>query len=286
MEKKNKEMFKGEGGKIGDFSISSALNTNHEIKIAILLWFFLPELYLRIISSKSRSNIEIFAFTHYIGIIEALYDLLITSINKGTSIKFSDLKNIENFHLKYFIKDLLKELNELRGLDINTDTIAKEFIDKCKSLTFRGSVYPNINSYHTYVFKFLTSMDTEREKYIIEKVKEVINALIKEGKSGFDEYQLNNGNQFTIDITRMCESKLDLLTDINKLLTHWRDVCNEKISPWGESGGKKSKKLHKKEILGKTKSIHKIPGDRKEYVKHKGKLITVKSYKELIKKNK
>ena len=50
------------------------------------------------------------------------------------------------------------------------------------------------------------------------------------------------------------------------------------------SGGKKSKKLPKKEILGKTKSIHKIPGDRKEYVKHKSKLITVNSYKELIKK--
>ena len=29
--------------------------------------------------------------------------------------------------------------------------------------------------------------------------------------------------------------------------------------------------------------IYKIPGDRKEYLKHKGKLITVKEYKELMK---
>ena len=48
-------------------------------------------------------------------------------------------------------------------------------------------------------------------------------------------------------------------------------------------GGNKSKKPPKKEILGKIRKIYKIPGDRKEYVKHKGKLITVKDYKKLMK---
>jgi hypothetical protein len=50
-----------------------------------------------------------------------------------------------------------------------------------------------------------------------------------------------------------------------------------------KKGGKKSKKLPKKEILGKMRCIYKIPGDKKEYLKHKGKLITVKEYKELMK---
>ena len=53
-----------------------------------------------------------------------------------------------------------------------------------------------------------------------------------------------------------------------------------------QDGGKKSKKLPKKEILGKMRCIYKIPGDRKEYVKHKGKLITVKDYKEFMKAKK
>ena len=48
-------------------------------------------------------------------------------------------------------------------------------------------------------------------------------------------------------------------------------------------GAKKSKKLPKKEILGKMISIYKIQGDRKEYVKHKGKLTTIKDYKALMK---
>ena len=50
-----------------------------------------------------------------------------------------------------------------------------------------------------------------------------------------------------------------------------------------QQGGKKTSK---KEVLGKMRCIYKIPGDRKEYVKHKGKLITVKDYKMLNKKPK
>lgn len=49
---------------------------------------------------------------------------------------------------------------------------------------------------------------------------------------------------------------------------------------------KNPKKLPKKEILGKMIFIYKIPGDRKEYVRHKGKLTTVKDYKELMKAKK
>ena len=45
------------------------------------------------------------------------------------------------------------------------------------------------------------------------------------------------------------------------------------------------KKHSKKEVLGKTLIIYKIQGDRKEYVRHKGKLITIKDYKELMIKN-
>ena len=50
----------------------------------------------------------------------------------------------------------------------------------------------------------------------------------------------------------------------------------------GSIGGKKTSS--KKEVLGKMRCIYKIPGDRKEYVKYKGKLITLKDYKMLNKK--
>ncbi len=48
----------------------------------------------------------------------------------------------------------------------------------------------------------------------------------------------------------------------------------------------KIKKTAKKEILGKERCIYKKSGDRKEYLKHKGGLITVSEYKKLMKSKK
>jgi hypothetical protein len=50
------------------------------------------------------------------------------------------------------------------------------------------------------------------------------------------------------------------------------------------SGGKKSSKHVRKEILGKIRCVYKVPGSRKDYIKYKGKLIAVKKYKEIMKK--
>lgn len=69
-----------------------------------------------------------------------------------------------------------------------------------------------------------------------------------------------------------------ILTIIDKL-----KVLKNRLIYLPKEGGKKSKKLPKKEILGEMRCIYKIPGDKKEYLKHKGKLITVKEYKELMK---
>ena len=60
----------------------------------------------------------------------------------------------------------------------------------------------------------------------------------------------------------------------------------DNLKPTEQGGGKKSKKQPKKEILGVMRCIYKIPGDRKEYVKHKGKLITIKDFKEFMKPKK
>ena len=353
MVKKNKEMFKGGGG---TNRITSAISDNHEIKIAILLWFFSPELYLRIISKKKISEENILAFSFWYDNIKRLYDLLYEkNITKKTSIKFSDLKNP---YLRWIITKLLdhitadtfgqgykyEQLQQDQQL-YAANTLAQKFIDKCESLRFPTSnIDLNITSYHLYVYKFLRSNEPRDKNNRIKKeaVVEVIEALINAGNSEFDDYQLNYENQFTIDITRMCGSKMNLLTDIDipvkqlqdelkgtkeqveqlhdelvKTQTQVKQLQDEQQQKEEEEadlkkyqqrmkesssnnsgntaapavdevyyGGNKSKKLPKKDILGKTKSIHKIPGDRKEYVKHKGKLITVKSYKELMKKKK
>ena len=49
----------------------------------------------------------------------------------------------------------------------------------------------------------------------------------------------------------------------------------------GGNGNTKIKKIDKKVILGKERCIYTKLGDRKEYLKYKGELITVKDFKKI-----
>lgn len=78
---------------------------------------------------------------------------------------------------------------------------------------------------------------------------------------------------------------VELMNQLNNLIINID--ANNKNPP--SSGGKKKVKPDKsaingkKEILGKQRCIYKKAGDRKEYVKYKGALITVKDYKKVMK---
>ena len=80
------------------------------------------------------------------------------------------------------------------------------------------------------------------------------------------------------------------LESINKIIIKLKtenkelDIITELPTTLSTSGGNaKVKKMAKKEILGRERCIYKKAGDRKEYLKHKGELITVKDYKKQMK---
>ena len=98
-------------------------------------------------------------------------------------------------------------------------------------------------------------------------------------------YISGNMKSFRDIYNYLIKNFLDIINSAkwNEMVAARANIAGISRQPRRLQGGKKSKKQPKKEILGKIICIHKIPGDRKEYVKHKGKLITIKKYKELMK---
>ena len=87
--------------------------------------------------------------------------------------------------------------------------------------------------------------------------------------------------EFIRDIVPIMIMKLDniqeFIDDIHDLKQIGIDITKIPITA---TGGKKSSGAIRKEILGKLMKIYKIPNDKKEYVRHKGHLISIKQYKE------
>jgi hypothetical protein len=121
----------------------------------------------------------------------------------------------------------------------------------------------------------------------VDKIEENIPELFDEYKSisfiNFRKYI----QYFLADIILKIKKKQGLNdTNLeNELLPIKGILTTEKVLG-GNRKINKVKRMAKKTILGKERCIYKKPGDRKEYLKHKGELITVKDYKKLMKDKK
>ena len=72
--------------------------------------------------------------------------------------------------------------------------------------------------------------------------------------------------------------------DVSSIITEFTTFA-ENHNIYFQLGGRKSQSLYIN-ILGKLKKLYKFPKDRKKYVKHNGKLITINEYKKLKLKDK
>ena len=76
----------------------------------------------------------------------------------------------------------------------------------------------------------------------------------------------------------------DRITSLKILYTKYNNdvvIMEAKAEDEKSQGGRKA--YVKKKICGRIRCIYKIPGSRKEHIKHKGHLITVAYYKKLMK---
>jgi hypothetical protein len=91
---------------------------------------------------------------------------------------------------------------------------------------------------------------------------------------------------------KITEHSVDRPSPSPEEVAEYREMLSQNtqtISTFGalyKGGSPKIKKANKKDVLGKERCIYKISGDRKEYVKYKGNFITLKDYKNIMKKKK
>lgn len=152
-------------------------------------------------------------------------------------------KLIDNDDIKINLKSIL------HIIDVNNDCI--NYIDNYHTQNKITSFASSIGCDH--VSKIYKLFDGP---YFPEQIKDNLNIFIKE----YIEYQISKNKD-------------------NNLLKNLLALMNEPQN----GGNAKVKKMAKKEILGRERCIYKKAGDRKEYLKHKGELITVKDYKKRMK---
>lgn len=185
------------------------------------------------------------------------------------------LKN-RNFFNNNYIQNLQKDIN-------------KEIIE---------NFYSNIqklNEHYLILKDKIKNMINEREKdkeeeeerrkkeYEEEKLNKI--RMSDYLTSYFNENNLEWEKFVNYDLRNL--TKINFLNYINKIIDELKKCKGQTNKENVEQmGGRTNKKRPKKEILGKIMVIYKINGDRKEYVRHKGKLITIKDYKELMKAKK
>jgi|SaaInlV_125m_DNA_1040241.scaffolds.fasta_scaffold19887_3 hypothetical protein len=128
------------------------------------------------------------------------------------------------------------------------------------------------NNNNIYIYKVIKC--PTKNKISIVDIREY-NTFAHSDLEHYDSYvEIDDGNEEKIHFNEVDKYEFDITTSSN-LETLYSLLQGET-----SSGGKKHSK---KDILGKSRCIYKIKGYRKEYTKHKGKLITVKEYKSIIK---
>ena len=152
-------------------------------------------------------------------------------------------------------------------------------------------IIKNMNNIKDTPFDFLNDISdllvqTVFDKFIITKVSRDLKIEFKYKQMFIRIDILNNviSGLMQEHYSILISNNINSIND--KSLSNYRRFI-ENIKKFGNFfkkniGGNKGKKEYKKDILGNLRCIYKIPGDRKEYVKHNGMLITVKNYKDII----
>jgi hypothetical protein len=223
----------------------------------------------------------------------------------------SDIKNlISNFHSYIKAIEVLKKYNILYHPDnLNDQNILSENNSNSHDFLnpYTRTYYQEILDYirkdiESTFTNYLNSLNIEKIKSIKDTLYDYILKINKNKNEIINMISYLNDNNYRLgtkmyflshnaDKKEKALKKLDeYKTKLNEILitlNYLMNYLSEHLEITNRSKGGNTKIKNKKNILGKEKCIYKKSGNRTEYVKHDGELITVKDYKKIIRiKNK
>jgi hypothetical protein len=222
-----------------------------------------------------------------------IHNLLVRSINNYRQLYSSKHDMINK--LKSEIKALISEMYRLTNGKVEDEK-------KLKVVAFRIILESFVKGLDNIVSNFIL---VEIDYYIPTLSASIIetpksNVSIEDTEKSLKAFLLyeTNNDKF---VTYIRLHKADILSIFNRyieqirtidenkrkvlgLLLKYEHILKESTGGTGGNSNTEPIKTAKKQILGKERCIYKKTGDRKEYVKHKGNLITVKDYRTLMKK--
>lgn len=222
--------------------------------------------------------------------------LICSGIEEQEDVKKMIRDSIEEPEIKDALLKIYNELDTLfsndsliiKGSLLNNGGFKKKLIDFLRIITLnkcnraiKAIFVNNDNPYFTGIF--CSSKN---------KIQELYNYLNMFEYKKDDEIS-NKENQKQVLKKKLSESLIDISfrdKTIQKTIKETEYLSSQTFVPVNKNqedtpqlgGNTKITKSIKKDILGKSRCIYKKSGDRKQYIKHKGALITISEYKKLM----
>ena len=231
-------------------------------------------------SKNNDENVYIYTFS-------LNFSLLKEELNKGNSKSFDTHNILDSFilHIPTVPLEVPLEPDQLKTDSLKTESLdvpleVPSVPDSLETDHKKNKLIENLELLLLYLYKchiisiIFVYKDNDNDKFI-KIYKDILNSTTLTA-----QYFYRKGENQYLILAKAIQYILS--TDNHDGFIQIELSNKEKMIPI-EGGGKKTKRVNRKEILGKERCIYKKVGDRKEYVKHKGDLITVKDYKRIIK---